>query len=60
MGSEDGTVLEPSESGIVLRPQDAVIRDVQAFFADIAPAGRLLSEELIRERREEAERECRD
>jgi hypothetical protein len=34
-----------------------VIRDVQAYFADIAPPDVLLSEELIRGRREEAERE---
>ena len=55
----DPVVLEPTESGIVLRPLHAVIRDVQAYFADIAPPGVSLSEELIQERREEAERESR-
>ena len=53
----DAVVLEPSESGIVLRPLHTVIRDVQAYFADIAPPGVSLSEELLRERRQEAERE---
>lgn len=53
----DAVVLEPSEAGIVVRPLETVIREVQAFFADAAPPGILLSEELIRERREEAARE---
>ena len=55
----DPVVLEPSTSGIVMRPLDAVIREVQAFFADAAPPGVMLSDELIRDRREEAERENR-
>lgn len=61
-GIEPGApvVLEPSDTGIVLRPLDAVIRDVQAYFADAAPSGVLLSEDLLRERRAEAEREARD
>jgi AbrB family looped-hinge helix DNA binding protein len=57
----DLVVLEPSDKGIVVRPLDAVIREVQEYFSTIAPKdGRLLSDELIRERREEAERESRD
>src|SRR4051812_36808147 len=56
----DPLVLEPTESGIVLRPLDAVIREVQAFFADAAPAEVVLSEELSKDRREEAAREDRD
>ena len=55
----DPVVLEPSESGIVLRPLSTVVREVQAFFAGAAPAGVLLSEELLRDRREEARREGR-
>src|SRR4051812_31896937 len=37
-GLKPGTpvVLEPSESGIVLRPLDTVIKEVQAFFAGAA------------------------
>jgi bifunctional DNA-binding transcriptional regulator/antitoxin component of YhaV-PrlF toxin-antitoxin module len=53
----DPVVLEPTESGIVRRPLHAVIRDVQAYFADIAPPGVSLSHELLAERRQEAERE---
>lgn len=56
----DPVVLEASASGIVLRPLDAVIQDVRAFFADIQPKDGLLSEELIRDRRAEADRERRD
>ena len=52
-------VLEPSQSGIVLRPLDSVVREVQAFFADAAPQDVLLSEELLRDRRAEADREDR-
>jgi bifunctional DNA-binding transcriptional regulator/antitoxin component of YhaV-PrlF toxin-antitoxin module len=60
-GLEPGApvVLESSESGILVRPLDVVIREVQAFFADVAPADVLLSEQLIRDRREEAAREDR-
>ena len=53
-------VLESSESGIMLRPLDTVIREVQSFFADAAPAKVMLSEELLRDRRTEAKRESRD
>ena len=55
----DPVVLEPSDSGIVMSPLDAVIREVQAYFADVAPPGVSLSEELLRDRREEAQRENR-
>jgi bifunctional DNA-binding transcriptional regulator/antitoxin component of YhaV-PrlF toxin-antitoxin module len=60
-GLEPGTpvVLEPTDAGIVLRPLGAVMREVQAFFADVAPPDVLLSEELSRDRRKEAEREDR-
>src|SRR6516162_3166002 len=60
-GLEPGTpvVLEPTDTGIVLRPLDAVMREVQAFFAEVAPPDVLLSDELIRDRRKEVEREDR-
>jgi hypothetical protein len=38
--------------------QARVIREVQAFFADAAPTEVLLSEELSRERRQEAANEA--
>jgi hypothetical protein len=55
----DPVVLEPSSSGIMMRPLDAVIQEVQAFFADAAPQDVSMSESLIRDRRKEAERESR-
>lgn len=61
-GLEPGTpvVLEPSESGIVVRPLDTVLREVQAFFTDAAPSDVVLSDELSRDRRAESAREERD
>jgi AbrB family looped-hinge helix DNA binding protein len=56
----DPLVLEPSDTGIIIRPLEAVIREVQAYFADLAPPDVLLSAELLRDRREEAAREDRD
>jgi bifunctional DNA-binding transcriptional regulator/antitoxin component of YhaV-PrlF toxin-antitoxin module len=55
-GLEPGkpVVLESTETGIVVRPLDEVVRDVQDFFADAAPKKVLLSEELSRDRRAEA------
>lgn len=60
-GLEPGgpVVLESSDAGIIVRPRAAVIREVQAFFADAAPAGVVLSEELSRDRKAEAARENR-
>jgi bifunctional DNA-binding transcriptional regulator/antitoxin component of YhaV-PrlF toxin-antitoxin module len=55
-GLEPGApvVLESAESGIVMRPLDKVIQEVQAFFADAAPRDVVLSDELSRDRRAEA------
>jgi len=60
-GLEPGApvVLESTEAGIIVRPLHAVISEVQAFFADAAPADLVLSEELLRDRRAEAAREDR-
>jgi bifunctional DNA-binding transcriptional regulator/antitoxin component of YhaV-PrlF toxin-antitoxin module len=55
----DPLVMEASAAGIVLRPLDTVIHELQAFFADAAPAKVRLSDELSRDRRAEAEREDR-
>jgi bifunctional DNA-binding transcriptional regulator/antitoxin component of YhaV-PrlF toxin-antitoxin module len=58
-GLQIGTlvVLEPSPSGIVVRPLETVISEVQAFFADAAAPDVLLSDELLRDRRAEAARD---
>jgi bifunctional DNA-binding transcriptional regulator/antitoxin component of YhaV-PrlF toxin-antitoxin module len=55
----DPVVLETSAAGIVMRPLHTVLREVQAYFADAAAPGVSLSEELLRDRREEAKRETR-
>jgi bifunctional DNA-binding transcriptional regulator/antitoxin component of YhaV-PrlF toxin-antitoxin module len=52
-------VLESTETGIVVRPLDDVVREVQEFFADAGPKKGLLSEELSRDRRAEAARDKR-
>ena len=61
-GLKPGTplVLETTDTGIVIRPLEAVIRDVQAFFADAAPNDVVLSEELLKDRRAEVLREAHD
>src|SRR5262245_12007745 len=61
-GLEPGStiVLEASASGIVLRSLDAMITDLQAAFAAVAPPNVLLSEELLQERREEAAQDERE
>src|SRR5262249_514713 len=56
----DPLVLESTEAGIVVRPLDTVIREVQAYFADAAPLQVLLWEELSRDRRAETDREDHD
>jgi len=55
----DPVVLEASEHAITLRPFDEVVREVQAYFAAVAPPDVVLSDELIRDRRAEAGREDR-
>ena len=55
----DPVVLEPTDTGIVMRPLEVVIREVQAFFADLAPKDVVLSDELLNDRREEAKRDDR-
>lgn len=43
-------VLESTDGGIMIRPLERVIEEVQSFFAENLPSGTGLSEELIRER----------
>lgn len=50
----DRVVIIEHDDGLQLMTQDQAIRDVQAIFTQLAPPDRLLSEELIQERREEA------
>jgi hypothetical protein len=46
---------------LVLQTRDAALRAAQAYFSKFRPkGGKLMSEELIEERREEARRELED
>lgn len=53
----DQVVIIESNGGLQVRTHDQAVRDAQAVFAGLAPADVVLSDELIRERRREAERE---
>ncbi|HEY5071547.1 MAG TPA: AbrB/MazE/SpoVT family DNA-binding domain-containing protein [Caulobacteraceae bacterium] len=50
-------VIEDSSRGVTIRSLDAAVAQAQAIMAKIAPAGRVLSRELIAERRAQAARE---
>lgn len=56
----DTLVVESDGDSLLVRGYDQVLREVQAAFADLAPPGVLISEELLKDRREEAAREDRD
>lgn len=53
----DRIVIVDGQDGLQVKTQDQAIREAQAVFAQLAPPGALLSEELLRDRRQEAERE---
>jgi AbrB family looped-hinge helix DNA binding protein len=49
------------ESGrIILEPTLAIVREAQDYFRSLGPADELWSDELLAERRVEAQRECED
>ncbi|RUL89432.1 AbrB/MazE/SpoVT family DNA-binding domain-containing protein [Tautonia sociabilis] len=56
----DTLVLESDGDSLLVRGYEQVLKEVQSAFADVAPPGALLSEELLRDRRDEATRESRD
>ena len=53
----DQVVIIESSHGLQVRTHDQAVRVARAVFAGLAPADVVLSDELIRERRQEAERE---
>lgn len=54
----DRLVIEPDDEGrLVIRTYAQMVRDVQARFRGLVPAGRSLVDELIAERRADAARE---
>ena len=53
-----GTVIVVDDGhGLHLKSQDQAIADAQAYFASLAPPERILSDEIIADRRSEAERD---
>ena len=50
-------VVEESTGGVTIRSLDDAVAAAQAIMAKVAPAGRVLSDELIADRRAEAARE---
>ncbi|GIW86409.1 MAG: hypothetical protein KatS3mg108_0733 [Isosphaeraceae bacterium] len=56
----DTLVLESDGDSLLVRGYEQVLKEVQSAFADVAPSETLLSEELLRDRRDEAIRESRD
>jgi AbrB family looped-hinge helix DNA binding protein len=54
------TITEGPSGRVVLEPALALLREAQEYFRSIAPASVLWSDELIAERRKEAQREVED
>jgi bifunctional DNA-binding transcriptional regulator/antitoxin component of YhaV-PrlF toxin-antitoxin module len=52
-------IARVNEEQLVLQTRLQALRDAQAYFSKFRPAGRLWSEELIKERRKEARRELK-
>jgi AbrB family looped-hinge helix DNA binding protein len=53
----DTLVVRSHKDGLELRTYDQLLRDAQDYFCSLAPSRRVLSEELIEERRRDAEAE---
>lgn len=53
----DQVVIIETDDGLQLRTQGQAVRDARAVFARLAPAEVVLSDDLIRDRRREAESE---
>jgi AbrB family looped-hinge helix DNA binding protein len=56
----DTLVLESDGNSLLVRGYEQVLQEVQDAFAGTAPPGLLLSEELLGDRRDEADRESSD
>jgi len=53
----DEVVIDVDDSGMHIKTLPQVIKEVQDYFTQFTSPGESLSDELLRERREEAERE---
>ncbi len=57
IGQGAEVIVAEDESGIRITSQEEAIRHAQEYFMKLAPRERILSEELLGERRDEAARE---
>jgi AbrB family looped-hinge helix DNA binding protein len=53
----DTVIITEDAEGLHIKTRDKVLSDAQAYFAKLAPADIRLSEEILRDRRSEAERD---
>lgn len=53
----DEVILEADERGIHIYTRLQALREAQDYFCSLAPADLIMSDELIRQRREEVERD---
>jgi len=53
----DTVIITEDAEGLTSKTRDKVLSDAQAYFVKLAPASVSLSEELLEERRSEAERD---
>jgi AbrB family looped-hinge helix DNA binding protein len=53
----DTVVVIDDDSGLHIKTQDQLMAEVQAHFAKFVPKGVLLSEEILKDRRSEIERD---
>lgn len=57
LGSSGTVIVVDDGNGLHLKSPEQAIADAQAYFASLAPRERILSDEIIAERRSEAERD---
>ncbi len=57
IASGDTVVVVEDKQGLHIKTREQIKAEVQAFFADLAPPDVLLSEEILKDRRSEIERD---
>lgn len=53
----DTVIITEDAEGLHIKTRDKVLSDAQAYFAKLAPAGVSLSQEILKDRRSESERD---
>jgi AbrB family looped-hinge helix DNA binding protein len=57
IASGDTVIVVEDDHGLHIKTREQIKAEVQAYFADLAPPGVLLSEEILQDRRAEHERD---